>query len=171
MVNKKVNKYTVAVLVQNKFGVLNKVTSMFRRRRFNIDALTVSETESPDYSRITVLFDGDSAIKKQLVEQLYKLPEVCSIKELDAENAVSCELLLIKMENSPETREEIRSAADAYDAKIVDYTKEAVMIQVTGDSRRINGFIEIMRDYKILEICRTGIVSLERGSKTIREEF
>lgn len=165
------NKYTVAVLVQNKFGVLNKVTSMFRRRRFNIDALTVSETESPDYSRITVLFDGDSAIKKQLVEQLYKLPEVCSIKELDAENAVSCELLLIKMENSPETREEIRSAADAYDAKIVDYTKEAVMIQVTGDSRRINGFIEIMRDYKILEICRTGIVSLERGSKTIREEF
>jgi len=166
-----VNKYTVAVLVQNKFGVLNKVTSMFRRRRFNIDALTVSETESPDYSRITVLFDGDSAIKKQLVEQLYKLPEVCSIKELDAENAVSCELLLIKMENSPETREEIRSAADAYDAKIVDYTKEAVMIQVTGDSRRINGFIEIMRDYKILEICRTGIVSLERGSKTIREEF
>ena len=165
------NKYTVAVLVQNKFGVLNKVTSMFRRRRFNIDALTVSETESPDYSRITVLFDGDSAIKKQLVEQLYKLPEVCSIKELVAENAVSCELLLIKMENSPETREEIRSAADAYDAKIVDYTKEAVMIQVTGDSRRINGFIDIMRDYKILEICRTGIVSLERGSKTIREEI
>ena len=165
------NKYTVAVLVQNKFGVLNKVTSMFRRRRFNIDALTVSETESPDYSRITVLFDGDSAIKKQLVEQLYKLPEVCSIKELDAENAVSCELLLIKMENSPETREEIRSAADAYDAKIVDYTKEAVMIQVTGDSRRIDDFINLMRDYKILEICRTGIVSLERGNKTIREEL
>ena len=165
------NKYTVAVLVQNKFGVLNKVTSMFRRRRFNIDALTVSETEAPDYSRITVIFDGDSASKKQLVEQLYKIPEVCSIKELDSENAVSRELLLIKMENSPETREEIRSAADAYDAKIVDYTKDAFMIQVTGDSRRINGFIEIMRDYKILEICRTGIVSLECGSKTIREEI
>ncbi len=165
------NKYTVAVLVQNKFGVLNKVTSMFRRRRFNIDALTVSETESPDYSRITVIFDGDSASKKQLVEQLYKIPEVCSIKELDTENAVSSELLLIKMENSPETREEIRSAADAFDAKIVDYTKEAMMIQVTGDSRRINDFINLMRDYKILEICRTGIVSLERGNKTIREEI
>ena len=165
------NKYTVAVLVQNKFGVLNKVTSMFRRRRFNIDALTVSETESPDYSRITVIFDGDAASKKQLVEQLYKIPEVCSIKELDTENAVSSELLLIKMENSPETREEIRSAADAFDAKIVDYTKEAMMIQVTGDSRRINDFINLMRDYKILEICRTGIVSLERGNKTIREEI
>ncbi len=165
------NKYTVAVLVQNKFGVLNKVTSMFRRRRFNIDALTVSETESPDYSRITVIFDGDAASKKQLVEQLYKIPEACSIKELDTENAVSSELLLIKMENSPETREEIRSAADAFDAKIVDYTKEAMMIQVTGDSRRINDFINLMRDYKILEICRTGIVSLERGNKTIREEI
>lgn len=165
------NKYTVAVLVQNKFGVLNKVTSMFRRRRFNIDALTVSETESPDYSRITVIFDGDAASKKQLVEQLYKIPEVCSIKELDTENAVSSELLLIKMENSPETREEIRSAADAFDAKIVDYTKEAMMIQVTGDSRRINDFINLMRDYRILEICRTGIVSLERGNKTIREEI
>ena len=97
------NRYTVAVLVENKFGVLNRVTSMFRRRRFNIDALTVSETESPDYSRITVIFDGDAASKKQLVEQLYKLPEVCSIKELDSENSVSSELLLIKMENSAET--------------------------------------------------------------------
>ena len=164
-------RYTVAVLVQNKFGVLNRVTSMFRRRRFNIDALTVSETESPDYSRITVMFDGDSASKKQLVEQLYKLPEVCSIKELDVENSVSSELLLIKMENSAETREEIRSAADAFDAKIVDYTREAVMMQVTGDSRRIDDFINLMRDYKILEICRTGIVSLERGNKTIREEI
>ena len=122
------NRYTVAVLVENKFGVLNRVTSMFRRRRFNIDALTVSETESPDYSRITVIFDGDAAGKKQLVEQLYKLPEVCSIKELDSENSVSSELLLIKMENSAETREEIRSAAEAYDAKIVDYTREALMI-------------------------------------------
>lgn len=152
------NRYTVAVLVENKFGVLNRVTSMFRRRRFNIDALTVSETESPDYSRITVIFDGDAASKKQLVEQLYKLPEVCSIKELDSENSVSSELLLIKMENSAETREEIRSAAEAYDAKIVDYTREALMMQVTGDSRRIDDFINLMRDYKILEICRTGIV-------------
>ena len=165
------NRYTVAVLVENKFGVLNRVTSMFRRRRFNIDALTVSETESPDYSRITVIFDGNDASKKQLVEQLYKLPEVCSIKELDSENSVSSELLLIKMETSAETREEIRSAAEAYDAKIVDYTREALMMQVTGDSRRIDDFINLMRDYKILEICRTGIVSLERGNKTIREEL
>ena len=162
--------YTVAVLVKNQFGVLNRVTSMFRRRQFNIDALTVSETESPDFSRITVLFDGDDASKQQLVDQLYKLPDVCSIKELDSDNSVSCELLLIKMQNDAETRDEIRSAAEAFNAKTVDYTREAIVLQVTGDRRQIDDFINLMRDYTILEICRTGVVSLQRGSVTIRQE-
>ncbi len=162
--------YTVAVLVKNQFGVLNRVTSMFRRRQFNIDALTVSETESPDFSRITVLFDGDDASKQQLVDQLYKLPDVCSIKELDSDNSVSCELLLIKMQNDAETRDEIRSAAEAFSAKTVDYTREAIVLQVTGERRQIDDFINLMRDYTILEICRTGVVSLQRGSVTIRQE-
>lgn len=83
------NKYTVAVLVRNQFGVLNRVTSMFRRRQFNISALTVSETESSDYSRITVIFNGEETYKQQLVNQLYKLPDVCSIKEFDSENSIS----------------------------------------------------------------------------------
>lgn len=162
-------RFTVAVLVRNQFGVLNRVTSMFRRRQFNIDALTVSETESPDYSRITVLFDGEDSTKQQLIDQLYKLPDVCSIRELHGDDSVSCELLLIKMQNDPETRAEIRDAADAYDAKTVDYTRDSIVMQMTGDSRRIDDFINLMRDYTILEICRTGIVSLERGSSTIRK--
>lgn len=162
-------RFTVAVLVRNQFGVLNRVTSMFRRRQFNIVALTVSETESPDYSRITVLFDGEDSTKQQLIDQLYKLPDVCSIRELHGDDSVSCELLLIKMQNDPETRSEIRDAADAYDAKTVDYTRESIVMQMTGDSRRIDDFINLMRDYTILEICRTGIVSLERGSSTIRK--
>ncbi len=164
------NRYTVAVLVNNQFGVLNRVTSMFRRRQFNINALTVSETESSEYSRITILFEGkDDTIKNQLIDQLYKLPDVCSIKELHNTDSVSSELLLIKMENNPETRDDIRAAADAYNAKIVDYTRESMVMQVTDDSRRIDDFINLMRDYKILEICRTGIVSLERGGSTIRK--
>ena len=162
-------RYTVAVLVSNQFGVLNRVTSMFRRRQFNINALTVSETESPKYSRITVLFEGDNARKQQLIDQLYKLPDVISIKELHNDNTISCELLLIKMENDPATRADIRDAADAFGAKVVDYTRDALVIQMTGDSRRIDDFINLMRDYTILEICRTGIVSLERGSSTIRK--
>ena len=163
------NKYTVAVLVRNQFGVLNRVTSMFRRRQFNISALTVSETESSDYSRITVIFNGEETYKQQLVNQLYKLPDVCSIKEFDSENSISCELLLIKMENDPATRDDIRAAAEAFGAVTVDYSKNSIMFRLADSSQRIDDFINIMRDYKILEICRTGSVSLEKGSTTIRQ--
>jgi len=163
------NHYTVAVLVRNRSGVLNRVTSMFRRRQFNINALTVSETESAELSRITVTFEGEDWYKEQLINQLYKLPDVCSIKEFNADNSISAELLLIKIENRAENREEIRSAADAYGAKTVDYTKDSIMFQLTDTSRRIDDFIDLMRDFTILEICRTGIVSLEKGSDTIRK--
>ena len=163
------NRYTVAVLVRNQFGVLNRVTSMFRRRQFNISALTVSETESSEYSRITVIFDGEETYKQQLINQLYKLPDVCSIKEFNADDSVSCELLLIKMENNPATREDIRAAAEAFNARTVDYAKESIVFRLADDSRRIDDFINLMRDYTILEICRTGSVSLEKGSSTIRK--
>ena len=93
-------RYTIAILVHNRFGVLNRVTSMFRRRQFNINTLTVSETETNKYSRITVLFEGDLRSKNQLVDQLYKLPDVVSIKEFTPDKTVSAELLLIKMENT-----------------------------------------------------------------------
>ena len=162
-------RYTIAVLVRNQFGVLNRVTSMFRRRQFNIDSLTVSETESAAYSRITVSFDGEDATKQQLVNQLYKLPDVCSIKELHSEDSVSRELMLIKVANDPARYQEMRAAAEAFDVKTIDYTRESVTFEMTGESRRIDDFIELMRDFTILEICRTGIVSLERGSSTIRK--
>ena len=163
------SKYTVAVLVRNQFGVLNRVTSMFRRRQFNISALTVSETESSDFSRITVVFEGEETYKQQLVNQLYKLPDVCSIKEFDESNSISCELLLIKMENNPDSREDIKAAAEAFSAVMVDYSKDSMMLRLTDDSVKIDDFINLMRDYKILEIFRTGSVSLEKGSTTIRQ--
>lgn len=162
-------RYIVAVLVKNQFGVLNKVTSMFRRRQFNIASLTVSETESNEFSRITVTFEGDEIKEQQLVNQLYKLPDVVSIRELDAESTVSAELLLIKMQNDADSRADIISAADAFGAKTVDYSRESIVFQITADSRRIDEFIDLMRDYTILEICRTGIVSLEKGGETIRK--
>ena len=160
--------YTLAVLVQNEAGVLNRVTSLFRRRQFNIDSLTVSMTESPDVSRITVTFQGDEGSKVQLMSQLYKLPVVVNILELDSDNAVSRELLLIKMANDPETREAIHTAVSAFEAKIVDYARDSMIIQLTGGSRRLDNFINVMRDYTILEICRTGVVALERGGSTIK---
>lgn len=163
------NRYTVAVLVRNQFGVLNRVTSMFRRRQFNISTLTVSDTESVDYSRITVVFEGDEMNKQQLVNQLYKLPDVCAIQEMHQNDSVSRELMLIKMANNAQTRDDILTAAKAFDAQTVDYAKDAIVLQLTGDSRRIDDFVNLMRDYEILEICRTGSVSLEKGSSTIRK--
>ena len=162
-------KFTVAILVNNQFGVLNRVTSMFRRRQFNISSLTVSETESEDFSRITVQSEGDGVKKEQLINQLYKLPDVISVAELTGSEIISRELLLIKMRNCAETRGEVRSAIDAFEGKIVDYTKDSLTIQMVGDSMKIDNFINLMKDFEILEICRTGIVSLQRGATTIRK--
>ena len=161
-------RYTLGVLVRNQYGVLNRVTSMFRRRQFNIAALAVSETESPAYSRITVCFDGEEPNKEQLISQLYKLPDVCFIRELEPETSLSAELLLIKMENNPATREDIRAAALAFDAKTVEYSRNSIVFQLTDATRRIDEFIHLMQDFKILEICRTGPISMEKGSSTIR---
>ena len=162
-------KFTVAILVNNQFGVLNRVTSMFRRRQFNITSLTVSETESEEFSRITVQSEGDEVKKQQLINQLYKLPDIVSVAELSSEETVNRELLLIKMNNDPATRAEVRSAIDAFEGKIVDYTKESQTIQMVGDSRKIDNFIELMKEFGIMEICRTGVVSLQRGGSTIRK--
>jgi len=162
-------QYTIAVLVNNQFGVLNRVTSMFRRRQFNISALSVSETESIEYSRITVTFDGEELSKQQLVNQLYKLPDVVSIKDFSNQSSLSFDLLLIKMKNEPATREEIRAAAQAFNAEIVDYYKDSMTFRLTDNPRRIDDFINLMRDYTILEICRSGSVSLEKGSTTIKQ--
>ena len=161
-------KFTVAILVNNQFGVLNRVTSMFRRRQFNITSLTVSETEWEEFSRITIQSEGDEIKKEQLINQLYKLPDIVSVKELSNEETVIRELLLIKVRNSSETRDEVKGAIDAFEGKILDYNRESQIIQLIGDSRKIDNFITLMKEFGILEICRTGIVSLQRGSSTIR---
>ncbi len=163
------DRYTVAVLVKNRFGVLNRVTSMFRRRQFNISSLNVSETETVELSRITVSFDGEEIHKQQLINQLYKLPDVCSIKEFTPNNSVNCELLLIKLENNPSLRADIESAAKAFGAETVDYSQHSLTLRLVDTSDKIDDFVNLMRSCKILEICRTGSVSLEKGSKTIRQ--
>ena len=162
-------RFLLAVLVRNELGVLNRITSMFRRRQFNICSLTVSEAESSDYSRITLQADGEESAKEQLINQLYKLPDVVSIKELHEHESVRRELVLIKIKNDPTTRNDARAAAEAFDATILDYTKDSIIYQLTDDSRRIDDFIDLMHDFGITEICRTGIVALDRGENTIRK--
>lgn len=165
------NRYTLAVLVRNQFGVLNRLTSMLRRRQFNISSLAVSETESPEFSRTTFSFDGEEDGKQQLVSQLYKLPDVISIKELNGENSISCELMLIKMQNDPATRDDIRSTADAFKAETIDYTRESITLRLFGNGAYLDDFVSLMQDYTILELCRTGTASLEKGSGILRQNL
>lgn len=164
------NIYSIAIMVRNEYGVLNRVTNMFRRRQFNITSLTVSETESEELSRITVQFEGENdQAREQLVAQLAKLPDVIEFREFNPDESISCELLLIKMANDNEQRRQLLDAADAFHAKIVDYTRESIIFRIAGTSRRIDNFIDLMRDFEILEVCRTGIISLERGAQVMRK--
>lgn len=162
----KINQFVIAVYVENKFGVLTRVTSMFTRRGFNIDALTVGETESPEYSRITISLSGDGYAREQLINQLRKLINVKKVEVLE-NDCIKRELMLIKIENRRENRMDVHIACDAYRAKVVDYTNDGMCIEVTGDPSKIDAFIELMKPYGIIEMCRTGIVALERGNETL----
>ena len=160
------SKFVIAVYVENKFGVLTRVTSMFTRRGFNIDALTVGETESPEYSRITISLSGEGYAREQLINQLRKLINVKKVEVLDAD-CIKRELMLIKVKNLPENRPDISFACDVYRAKVVDYTSDGMCIEITGDPSKIDAFVELMKPYGIIEMCRTGIVALERGTMTL----
>ena len=160
------NKFVIAVYVENKFGVLTRVTSMFTRRGFNIDALTVGETESPEYSRITICLSGDGYAREQLINQLRKLINVKKVEVLD-DDCIKRELMLVKIENKPENRADIHFAVDAYRAKVIDYTNEGMCIEVTGDPSKIDAFIKLMIPFGIIEMCRTGIVALDRGTSSL----
>ena len=162
-------RFVIAVYVENKFGVLARVSGMFMRRGFNIDSLTVGETDDPSYSRITITMNGDEFAREQLINQLYKLYNVKSVKLLDSENSVERELLLLKVANTPENRSEIMAAAEIYRAKVVDYTTDNICVEVTGEPSKIKAFIDVMRSLNIVEMCRTGLVALERGSNILEK--
>ena len=162
----KSNKFVIAVYVDNKFGVLTRVTSMFTRRGFNIDALTVGETERPEYSRITICLSGDGYAREQLINQLRKLHNVKKVDVLE-DDCIKRELMLLKVKYTPETRAEILSATDIFRAKVIDYTTNEMCIEVTGEPTKIDAFIKLMIPLGIIEMCRTGIVALERGNTTL----
>jgi acetolactate synthase I/III small subunit len=164
-------RYTIAVLVRNQFGVLNRLTSMFRRRQFNISSISASETETPALSRMTFSFDGDEDGKNQLINQLYKLPDVYSIKELTPENSLSCEVMLIKIKNDSASRDDIMAAAEAFKAETRNYSRDSIVFRLVGTSAKMEEFISLMRDFTILEICRSGTASLEKGSSTLRQNL
>lgn len=164
------NKFIIAIYVDNKFGVLTRVTSMFTRRGFNIDALTVGETESPQYSRITICLSQDGYAKKQLINQLRKLYNVKKVVLIEKEESVTRELMLIKVKNDAQTRKDVMDAVEIYRGKVIDYTNDALCIEITGESSKMDAFIEVMKPLGIIEMCRTGVVALESGASSILEK-
>ena len=160
-------KYVFGILVDNKFGVLTRVSSMFTRRGFNIDTLTVGETQSPEFSRITISMMGDEYSKTQIIKQLDKLHDVKQVEVMERDETVTRELLLIKIKNDSATRQDVLSAVDVFRSKIIDYSPDALCVEITGESSKINAFIELVKPYGIMEMCRTGLVALERGGNCL----
>ena len=160
------NKFVIAVYVDNKAGVLTRITSMFTRRGFNIDTLTGGGTERPEFSRMTITMSGDDYVKEQLIGQLKKLLVVKKVEVLQ-EEPIKRELMLIKVNNKSEHRNDIMAAVDVFRASVIDYSPEAMCIEVMGNPSKIDAFVKLMEPFGILEMCRTGIVALNRGANTL----
>ena len=157
------NRFVIAAYVENKYGVLTRVSGLFMRKGFNIDSLTVGETDDPAYSRITITHRGDDYAKEQLINQLKKLYNVKNVVLLEHDKTVERELMLVKVKNSPENRSEVMAAAQVYRAKIIDYNPKTLCVEVPGEPSKIDAFIEVVKPLGIIEMCRTGVVALERN--------
>jgi acetolactate synthase-1/3 small subunit len=161
-----IEKHTIAVLVENRFGVLSRVAGLFSARGYNIESLSVGETLDPSVSRMTLVVRGDAFVIEQVIKQLHKLIDVIKVTDLSEENHVEREMLLLKVNAEPANRGEILRLGDIFRAKVVDVTPTAYTLEVTGEESKIEGFIELLRPFGIQEIVRTGKVAIARGPKT-----
>jgi len=157
-----VKKEVVSIYVDNKANVLSRVVSLYGRRGFNIDSLTVSATNDPDISRITIMFEGDYLTLHQIVSQTEKLEVVRSIKTLDVKESFFRELLMIKVKADKSKRSEVKEIVDVFRAKIINLTKEEMVLELTGAPEKLDAFLDLIKDYEIVDICRTGVTGIEK---------
>ncbi|MCF2969909.1 acetolactate synthase small subunit [Synechococcus sp. Nb3U1] len=157
-------KHTLSALVQDQPGVLTRIAGMFARRGFNIDSLTVGSTERPGISRITMVVPGDEQDVEQMTKQLYKLIDVLKVTDITHVPCVERELMLIKVNASPDTRSDIMDVAQMFRARIVDVAEESLTLEVTGDPGKMVAIIKMLTNFGIREIARTGLVALTRES-------
>lgn len=160
-------KVVLALLVENNTGVLVRVATLFGRRGYNIDSLTVSETNDPGISRITISTHGDEHIIDQIMQQTLKLIEVRAVRIEDVSNAIQRELLLVKLRTTERQRSQIKEICEIYEAKIVDLTKSSLIIELTGKPSKIDAFLDVLAPYDIIEQCRTGVTTIGRGPDVI----
>ena len=156
-------KHTLSVTVENRPGVLTRVATLFRRRGYNIDSLTVGTTENPCISRMTIVVEGDDMIE-QVSKQLYKLVEVIKVVDITQEGSVDRELVLIKVKADNNVRADIVQIVDIFRARIVDIGRNSLIIEATGDQRKIDALEDSFRPFGIIELVRTGKVAMVRGT-------
>ena len=161
------DRIVLSLLVDNTSGVLSRVAGLFSRRGYNIESLTVGVTADERYSRMTVVAFGDQNVLEQIEKQLRKLEDVRDIKELRPGHSVYRELIMVKLRADASQRGEIISVADIFRAKIVDVEEDCLMIELTGTKSKLEAFLNLLKDYEILELARTGITGLSRGSKDV----
>ncbi len=163
-------RHTLAVLVENKPGVLARVAGLFSRRGYNIESLAVGITDNENLSRMTIVVEGDEHVLEQVTKQLNKLIEVIKVSDLRPEESVERELALIKVNVEPDKRAEIMMITDIFRARIVDVSTRTMIIEVTGDEDKINALTALLRQYGIKEMVRTGKIAMIRGARVIKRE-
>jgi acetolactate synthase-1/3 small subunit len=161
---------TIVALVADRPGVLNRVSSLFRRRGFNIVSLAVGKSEQPDLSRMTFVVEGDDATVEQCTKQLNKLIDVIKVSELKDDEVVSRELVMIKVHATPSTRSEIIQLVEIFRADIVDVSHSSLIIEATGDDDKVNSLYNLLKPFGIREVVRTGRIAISRGGGDGQEE-
>ena len=160
-------KQTISVLVENRAGVLNRITGLFSRRAFNIDSLAVGVTDDPTISRITIIVDSGNNVVEQVEKQLNKLIEVIKVRTLDESTLIGRELMLIKVSANKGSREQIMTICGICGAKVADISPTSMTMELSDTSDRVNTFEDMMRPFGILEVARTGIIALQKGAGKI----
>ena len=157
----------LSIVVQNNYGVLARISSLFGRRGYNIDTLTVSNTDDPDISRITLTVQGFENEINQIILQTSKLEEVIKVDVLEQNKSVMREIVLAKIKTNADNRSKMVEVATIYKGSIIDLSPTSMIVEVTGKPTKINAFIKVLEDFEILEICRTGITAMSRDSDEI----
>tara|TARA_B100001245_G_C22893245_1_gene430514 strand:- start:3671 stop:4207 length:537 start_codon:yes stop_codon:yes gene_type:complete len=159
----RIDKHTITALVEDQPGVLNRISSMFRRRGYNISSLAVGQSETDGLSRMTFVVEGDPETVEMVAKNLHKLVEVIKVVNISSDNTVSRELALVRVNADLTTRSEIMQIVDIFRAKIVDVSQGTLIVEVTGDENKVDSLVDLLRTFGVHEVMRTGTIAMSRG--------
>jgi len=163
-------RHTISVLVENKFGVLSRISGLFSGRGYNIESLSVNKTLDPDISIMTIVTTGDEAIIEQIIKQLRKLVNVLRVRDVSQMEHIEREMMLVKIKTEKTTRSEIFNIVNTFRGKTIDITNNSLVVEITGEKSKLMAFVKVCEPYGIIEVARTGAIALARGSKSTTDK-